>query len=287
MTRQERLELLDWDCTELPLSQQAELLSLNRSSLYYQPRPPSPEEVAIKHAIDRIYTQYPMFGSRRITAILRRDEGFRVHRSTIQRYMQEMGISAIYPGPNLSKRNLQHRIYPYLLRGLDIVRPNQVWGIDLTYIRLQRGWMYLVAVLDWYSRYVVAWQLDQSMEIDFVLETVKTALAVNKPEIWNSDQGSHFTSPQYIELLKAEQIRISMDGKGRAVDNIFTERFWRSLKYEEVYLHDYANPREARKGITRYIELYNHYRPHQSLNNHTPASIYWGNVQLPDLVIHR
>lgn len=214
-------------------------------------------------------------GYRRIAAMLNKDE-VNVHPNTVRKYMQEMGISAIYPGPNLSKRNLQHRIYPYLLRGLEITRPNQVWGIDITYIRMQRGWMYLVALLDWYSRYVVDWQLDQSLEISFVIEMLKRALAVNKPEILNSDQGSHFTSPQYIDILKENEIRISMDGKGRAKDNIFTERFWRSLKYEEVYIHEYTSPREMRQGISRYINLYNHIRPHQSLQYRTPASLYWG-----------
>ena len=275
-TREERLALLEWEHSELPITTQAEILSLNRSSLYYKPVPPSPEEIRLKHRIDEIYTQYPFLGSRRIAAILN-TEGERIHRNTVQKYMREMGIAAIYPGPNLSKRNLEHRIYPYLLRGITIDRPNQVWGIDITYIRMRHGWMYLVAILDWYSRYVVDWQLDQSLEIGFVIETVKRALLVNKPEIINSDQGSHFTSPHYIELLKDQNIRISMDGKGRAVDNIFTERFWRSLKYEEVYLHDYVSPKETRKGVNRYIEFYNHYRPHQSLQYRTPASVYIGN----------
>lgn len=272
-TREQRLAMLDWQSTELSLTTQADLLSLNRSSLYYKPVPPSPEEIRIKHRIDEIYTQYPFLGSRRITAILNREE-VKVHRNTVQKYMQEMGLAAIYPGPNLSKRNLQHRIYPYLLRGLTIDHVNQVWGIDITYIRLQSGWMYLVAILDWYSRYVIDWQLDQSLELPFVLETVSRALSACQPDIMNSDQGSHFTSPQYIELLKSSQVRISMDGKNRAVDNIFTERLWRSLKYEEVYLHEYTSPKEARRGIQRYFEFYNHYRPHQSLDYRTPASIY-------------
>ncbi len=267
--------MIEWENAELPLAIQADLLSLNRSSLYYKPVPPSPEEIALKHRIDQIYTDYPFMGYRRIAAMLNKDEVV-VHPNTVLKYMREMGISAIYPGPNLSKRNLQHRIYPYLLRGLQITHPNHVWGIDITYIKMQRGWMYLVAIIDWYSRYVVDWQLDQSLEIGFVIEMVKRALAVNKPEILNSDQGSHFTSQKYIDILKEHEIRISMDGKGRAVDNIFTERFWRSLKYEEVYLHEYTSPRETRQGISRYMNLYNHIRPHQSLNYRTPASVYWG-----------
>jgi putative transposase len=273
MTRETRIELLEWDRSELPLTVQAELLSLNRTSLYYQPAPPSSEEVRLKHRIDELFTQYPFMGSRRIAAMLHRD-GETVHRNTVQVYMRDMGLSAIYPGPNLSKRNLQHRTYPYLLRGLTIQRPNHVFGIDITYIRLKQGWMYLVAVLDWYSRYVIDWQLEQSLEIDFVLDTVRCALAVHKPEISNSDQGSHFTSPQYTDLLKEAGVRISMDGRGRALDNIFTERLWRSVKYEEVYLNDYNSPREARNGITRYMEFYNNVRPHQSLNYQTPSTVY-------------
>jgi len=279
MTREDRLGLLEWNDPTLPIIEQAELLSLNRSSLYYKPIPPSPEEVRLKHRIDEIYTQHPFLGYRRIAAIMNREE-VSIHENTTRKYMREMGIMAIYPGPNLSKRNLQHRIYPYLLKGLHIIRPNQVWSIDITYIRMRSGWMYLVAIIDWYSRYILAWQLEQSLEIEFVTETVKRALSINTPEIFNSDQGSHFTSSQYIDLLKADDIRISMDGKGRALDNIFIERFWRSLKYEEVYLNDYASPKETRAGVTRYMELYQHYRPHQSLQYHTPAAVYNGKALL-------
>lgn len=201
-------------------------------------------------------------------------EGDVIHKNTVRRYMREMGLMAIYPGPNLSKRDLQHRIYPYLLRKLQITQPDQVWSVDITYIRMKHGWMYLYAIMDWYSRYIVEWQLDQSLEIGFVLETMKRALARRKPVIINSDQGSHFTSPQYIDLLKENEIRISMDGKGRAKDNIVIERFWRSLKYNEVYINDYTSPRETRRGVERYIHLHNHYLPHQSLQNHTPAAVY-------------
>jgi putative transposase len=188
--------------------------------------------------------------------------------------MREMGIAGIAPGPNLSKRTAAHKVYPYLLRGLKINRPNQVWGIDITYIRLRNGWMYLVAVLDWFSRYVVSWGLDQTLEMPFVLQAVDTALKLGRPTIWNSDQGSHFTSPQYTERLLLAGVQISMDGKGRALDNILTERLWRSVKYEEVYLHDYASPREARLGLTKYLSFYNQERLHQSLDNRTPAEVY-------------
>lgn len=272
-TREERLALLDWATPELPISTQADLLGLSRSGLYYQPVPPSPEEVALKHRIDEIYTMYPFYGSRRITAQLCR-EGRQVSRKAVQRHMREMGLSAVYPGPNLSRRESEHRIHPYLLRGVSITRPNQVWGIDITYIRLLRGWMYLVAVMDWYSRYVVAWETDQCLEVAFVLAALGRAFTHTRPEILNSDQGSQFTSEAYIELLQTAQVQISMDSRGRAIDNIFTERLWRSLKYEEVYLSEYASPRDARHGIGRYLDFYNHDRVHQALDYRTPAKVY-------------
>ncbi len=258
------MDLLEWEGSEHSILVQADLLSLNRSSLYYKPVPPSPEEIRLKHRIDELYTQYPFMGYRKIAAIMNRGQDF-IHGNTVRRYMREMGIMAIHPGPNLSKRDLQHRTYPYLLRGLQITEPDQVWSVDITYIRMRQGWMYLYAVMDWFSRYLVDWQLDQSLEIGFVLDTMERALKRRKPGIVNSDQGSHFTSPKYIELLKGNEVRISMDGKGRATDNIVIERFWRSLKYNEVYLNDYETPRETRRGIERYIHIHNHYLPHQSL----------------------
>jgi putative transposase len=261
------------EASALPLKTQAELLSLSRASLYYQPVAPSAEELAIKHRIDEIYTAHPYYGSRRISVVLRPE--FVVNRKAVQRHMQEMGLAGIAPGPNLSRRRLDHQIYPYLLRDLSIEHPNHVWGIDLTYVRLRSNWLYLVAVLDWHSRYVVSWELDQTLEMPFVLSAVDRALAQAKPQIWNSDQGSHFTSPQYIERLTAAEVQISMDGKGRALDNIFTERLWRTVKYEDVYLHDYGMPREARQGLTRYFDFYNHERPHQSLGYRTPAAVYF------------
>lgn len=253
---------------------QAELLSLNRTSLYYKLAEPTAEEVAAKHRIDEIITAHPYYGSRRITVLLCK-EGRWISRPTVQRYMREIGIAGISPGPNLSKRNVTHKLYPYLLRGLAISRPNQVWGIDITYIRLLGGWMYLVAVLDWFSRYVVIWALDQTLEMPFVLQAVECALMQASPVIWNSDQGSHFTSPQYTEKLLSAGIQISMDGKGRAVDNIFTERLWRTVKYEDVYLKDYLTPREARQGLDQYLTFYNQERPHQSLGYQTPAQVYF------------
>jgi putative transposase len=274
LSRGERLALVEREAAELPLSIQAELLSLSRASLYYQPVLPSADEVALKHRIDEIYTDSPFYGSRRIAAQLRR-EGKNVNRKAVQRHMREMGIAGICPGPNLSKRGEAHRIYPYLLRHVTAAYPNHVWGIDITYIRLQCSWLYLVAVLDWFSRYVVSWQLDDSLEIDFVLLAVEQALTQTKPLIWNSDQGSHFTSPQYTQRLEQAQVQISMDGKGRALDNVFTERLWRSVKYEEVYLHEYLTPRQAHQGLARYFDLYNHRRPHQALAYRTPAEVYF------------
>jgi putative transposase len=265
--------MLEREDGELPLTTQAELLSLSRSSLYYEPVGPSAKEIAIKHRIDEIYTQHPIYGSRRMTAVLCR-EGWSISRPTVQGYMRDMGIAGIAPGPNTSQPSPEHKVYPYLLRNLDICRSNQVWGIDITYIRLRAGWMYLVAVLDWFSRFVVSWELDQTLELAFVLSAVDCALTVARPEIWNSDQGSHFTSPKYTQKLLDARVQISMDGKGRAMDNVFTERLWRSVKYEEVYLNDYASPREARQGIGHYLTFYNYERPHQSLGYFTPAEVY-------------
>ena len=274
LVREERVALVDRVRSEFPLSLQADLLSLSRASLYYQPRPPSAEEVRLKHRIDEIYTQSPFYGARKIAAQLQR-EGMGINRKTVGRYMSEMGIAAIYPGPNLSKRNQRDGVYPYLLRHITSAYPNHIWGIDITYIRLRGGWMYLVAILDWYSRYIVSWELDQTLELPFVLSAVQRALGQAVPLICNSDQGSHFTTPQYCQLLQAANVQISMDGKGRALDNIFTERLWRTVKYEEVYIHDYTSPREARQALTRYFEFYNHERIHQALDYQIPAEVYF------------
>ena len=264
--------------SELPLKQQADLLSISRSSLYYQPVPPSAEEIAIKHRLDELYTQYPFYGSRKMTVLLKPQ--WHINRKRVQRYMREMGLVAIFPGPQLSQPAPGHKVYPYLLRQVTARYPNHVWGIDITYIRLQKGWMYLVAILDWYSRFVVSWALDQTLEMPFVLDAVDQALAQARPEIINSDQGSHFTSPQYLDRFLAVGSQISMDGRGRAMDNIFTERLWRSVKYEEVYLNDYATPRQARQGLRAYFQLYNYARPHQALDYLTPADLYLTRINL-------
>lgn len=221
--------MVEREGSDLSLGAQAELLSLSRSSLYYKPIPPTAEEIAVKHRIDKIYTDCPFYGSRKITEQLRR-EGVLINRKAVQHHMREMGIAGITPGPNLSRRAQGHRVFPYLLRNLMIERPNQVWGIDITYIRLVNGWLYLAAIIDWFSRYTVAWELDETLEMPFVVECVERALGIATPEIWNSDQGSHFTSPLYTERLQQAGVQISMDGKGRALDNILTERLWRTVK---------------------------------------------------------
>ena len=267
--------MVEYAHPELSLRVQASLLGLSRSSLYYQPVPPSAEEIALKHRSDELYTAHPYYGSRRITAVLR-PEGQLVNRKAVQRHMQEMGLVGIAPGPHTSRGYPAHPVYPYLLRHVTAAHPNHVWGIASTYVRLQAGWLYLVAILDWATRYVVAWELDQTLDLGFVLEAVDRALALGCPAIWNSDQGSHFTSPQYLGRLEERGIQISMDGTGRALDNIFTERLWRTLKYEEVYLQSYGTPREARQSLARYFQFYNHERPHQALDYRTPAMLYFG-----------
>ncbi len=266
---------------KVPLTLQTELLGLNRTSLYYRPAPPPPEEVTIKHAIDRIYTDNPAYGSRRIAVLLKQAYQLVVNRKAVQRHMREMGIAGISPGPNLSQRHPGHRSYPYLLRGVTAAYPNHVWSIDITSIPLVAGWMYLVAVLDLYSRYIVSWALDDTLELPFVLDAVTRALASAQPQIWNSDQGSHFTSPQYTQLLLDAGVQLSMDGKGRALDNIFIERLWRTVKYEEVYLREYGAPREARYWLSRYLTHYNEKRPHSSLDYQTPAAVYYGKERTP------
>jgi putative transposase len=275
--------MLEKDHPELSLKVQAELLGLSYSSLFYKRVSPSVRELAIKRRIDEIYTAHPYYGSRKIAVLLRPELG--VSRPTVQAYMREMGIFAIVPGPHTSKSVPEHQIYPYLLKNVTAQHSNHIWGIDITYIRLPHGWLYLTAVLDWYSRYILSWALSQTLELDFVLTAVDNALLQATPEIWNSDQGSHFTSPRYLERLQNAKVKISMDGRGRARDNIFTERLWRTLKYEEVYLHEYASPKEAYHQLAHYIRFYNFERPHQALEYLTPAQLYSATPRVP-LVVH-
>ena len=260
---------------QVPVATQAEMLSLNRTSLYYKPREVSELTIFLQRRIDEIHTFVPGAGSRGIRDLLR-NEGIRVNRKAIQHHMQVMGITVIYPGPNLSKRNHQHRVYPYLLRNLDIVRNNQVWQTDLTYIRLNGGWVYLTALIDVHSRMIVDWELSTTLDSGFIVTMLKRAFAKAKPEILNSDQGCQYTGDKYIDLLKEENITISMDGRGRATDNAYIERFWRTLKQQEVYLNEYRSPKEARARIAAFIESYNYFRPHQGLKGKTPGQVYQG-----------
>lgn len=230
--------------------------------------------MVITRLIDEIYTEAPCYGSRKIKAALAR-RGYVVGLERVQALMRSMGLAAIYPKPKLSQRHPEHRVYPYLLRGVKISRPNQVWATDITYIRLRHGWMYLVAILDWFSQYIVSWAISTTLDVHFCLDALEIALTKGTPEIFNSDQGSQFTSKAFTDLLKAQRIRISMDGRGRVFDNIFTERYWRTLKYEEVYLNDYQNVREGKERIGRYIKFYNQTRLHQSLDYQTPAEVHF------------
>lgn len=261
------------------IKRQCELLGLNRSSLYYKEKPETEENVKIMGLIDEIYTAFPYYGSPRITAELKRREHL-INHKRIERLMLVMGLIAIFPKRNLSRRNPNHQIYPYLLKGLVIARINQVWGIDITYIRANGVWFYLVAVIDWYSRFVLAWKLSETMTSDFCVGAVKEALRYGKPEIHNSDQGSQFTDKNYISVLNENGIKISMDGRGRCFDNIFTERLWRTVKYEEVYLKDYESFEDARQNLEKYFQTYNYRRLHQSLNYQTPAEIYFADKKL-------
>lgn len=270
------MALVNKDNKTLPLAVQADLLSVNRSSLYYKQRETSEKVIRIRHRIDEIHTLFPTYGSRTIRDILRRDDGVRINRKAVQRHMQAMGITVIFPGPNLSKRNQRHRVYPYLLRNLDITRTDQVWQTDVTYIRLHGGWVYLTAIIDVHSRFIVDWEMSTTIDSAFILQMLKRALAKSKPDIINSDQGCQYTSDKYIELLKDAGVKISMDGRGRATDNAHIERFWRTLKQQEVYLHEYSSPKEARNRIAAFIECYNYFRPHQSLHGQTPGQVYRG-----------
>ena len=265
--------MVERDHADLSIRRQCELLGVNRAGLYYQPVGESQENLLLMRLLDEQYTRTPFYGSRRMTAWLE-TQGHAVNRKRISRLMEVLGIEAVYPKPKLSQPGEGHKIYPYLLRGMKVERVHQVWSTDITYIRMAQGFVYLVAVMDWFSRFVLSWSLSLTMEIDFCLEALKSALRRGQPEIFNSDQGSQFTSEQFTGALEVKRIAISMDGRGRCMDNIFIERLWRSLKYEEVYLKDYESVTEARAGIQRYFRFYNQERQHQSLDYRTPAAIY-------------
>lgn len=278
MDYQTKLDFIIPGSTGLSLYSQTQVLGISRSHFYYQPAAVSPEEIQIMGFMDKIFTDCPFYGSRKIQAELtHKPYNVFICRQQVQRLMREMGLEAIYPKKQITIPNQQHLKYPYLLKNLAIIRPNQVWGSDITYIRLLKGFCYLAAIIDWYSRYVVAWTLSETLDIDFCLDNLRTALTINIPEIFNSDQGSHFTSPQHTGILLGNNIAISMDGRGRCMDNIFTERLWRTVKYEHVYLHDHQTSNQAEQGLTEYFNFYNHKRLHQSLDYQTPAQIYFQN----------
>jgi putative transposase len=265
---------------DLPLTRQAEVLQLSRSTLYYRPRPVSVEDLAIMRRIDELHLDFPFAGARMLRDMLNL-EGVEIGREKVKRMMRRMGIEALYRRPNTSKPAPGHKIYPYLLRKLPVTRPNQVWAMDITYIPMSRGFVYLAAVVDWFSRRVLAWRLSISMAVDFCIEAVEEALAKHgKPEIFNTDQGSQFTSIDFIKLLSDNQIAISMDGKGAWRDNVFVERLWRSVKHEEVYIRAYDSVGEARRSIGRYFEFYNGKRPHSSLDRQTPDTVYFQDMPL-------
>jgi putative transposase len=266
---------VDREHAEISVRRQCELLGANRSGLYYEPVGESEENLTLMRLLDQQYTRTPFYGGRKMVEWLD-TQGFRVNRKRVSRLMDLMGIEAVYPKPKLSQPGDGHKVYPYLLRGVEVCRVNQVWSTDITYIRMAQGFVYLVAVMDWFSRYVLSWRLSLTMELDFCVEALKCALRRGRPEIFNSDQGSQFTSEKFTGELAEREIAISMDGRGRFMDNIFIERLWRSLKYEEVYLKDYETVAEARTGIEKYFRFYNQERLHQSLEYRTPAAVWLG-----------
>ena len=266
---------------ELPVKTGAALLDINRTSVYYKGTPISQDELDCKSIIDRLHTDNPAWGARQLSAQLKK-RGYQVGRQKTRRYMNEMGIDPIYPKMNLSKRMQQAKVCPYLLRNAVIDRPNQAWSIDITYIPIKHGFLYLTAVIDWYSRCIVGWEVDDTLDTRMVITALKKAFMVAKPVILNSDQGCQFTSTEYMNFLKENQIRQSMDGKSRWADNIMIERWFRSFKYEEAYLTQYNNIREARKAIGKYVHTYNYERCHSALNNQTPASCYYPILLLDD-----
>ncbi len=274
---EKKRNLIQWQHPQISVSRQCELLDLSKGALYYEPVPETEYNLMLMDLIDKQYLKTPFYGSRKMVALLERD-GHQVNRKRVQRLMNIMGIEAIYPGPNTSKKNQEHRVFPYLLRNIEILKPNFVWSADVTYIRLKEGFVYLVAVIDWFSRYVLSWRLSNSLTADFCLDAVDEALTLSKakPEIFNTDQGCQFTATAFVNLILDAGIKLSMDGRGRALDNIFIERLWRSLKYEEVYLKDYQKVVDAHSGIGDYFDLYNNRRPHQSLGYRFPIEVHYG-----------
>ena len=273
----DKLKLVDRENHNITLGRQAELLGISRSSLYYKSEV-NERDVILMNLIDTIFTEDPTYGKRTIAHLIRRDHKILVGKQHIRTLMTKMGINPIYPKKkiDLSQPNKQHKIYPYLLRGLSIVRTNQVWSTDITYIKLEHGFCYLVAIIDWHSRYVISWEISNTLDIDFCLRVQERAYALAVPEIFNTDQGSHFTSPKFTTLPLSLGVKISMDGKGRCLDNIFIERLWRTVKQQDIYIRHYESVATCRIGLTMFFDKYNNYRPHQSLNYKTPAEVYFG-----------
>ena len=269
------MKLIENDSKEVPLIKQCDLLGISRSSIYYEPVPFSDENMLLMNLIDKQYTETPFYGRRRMTAWLRNQVNFAVNPKRVSGLMTDLGLQAIYPKPNTSKANKSHKKYPYLLRDYPIVRPGQVYSTDITYVRLEGGFAYLCAVIDWHSRYVLSWRLSNTLDTDFCLETLEEALRKGVPEIFNTDQGCQFTSAEFTGVLERAGVLISMDGRGRALDNIFVERLWRSVKYENIYPRNYRTMQEAREGLGKYFKFYNEERLHQSLGYRTPESVHF------------
>jgi putative transposase len=276
MTRPERLALVDHDDPALPVTTQCRLLKVARSTLYYQPLPVSTDDLTVMRRMDELYVASPFYGSRRMVAVLRRD-GVVINRKRVRRLMRLMGLEAIYQKPDTSRAHPEHKVYPYLLRGMVIDRPNQVWCADITYIPMAKGFVYLVAVMDWFSRRVLSWRVSITMDADFCVAALREAMdRYGPPEIFNTDQGAQFTSADFVGELEGRGVCVSMDGRGRYLDNIFIERLWRSLKYEEVFIKAYGAVIEARRGIGGWLTFYNDERPHQALAYRTPREIFEG-----------
>ena len=273
MSRAARLDTIERDDAALSIARQCELLAVNRSTAYYRPVPIGPASLALMALIDRQYLETPFYGARRM-ALEIAGQGHPLGRKRAASLMRLMGLEAIYRRPRTSTPAPGHRIYPYLLRGVEIVRPNQVWAADITYIPMAHGFLYLVAIMDWFSRYVLAWRLSNTLDAGFCIAALEAALARGRPDISNTDQGSQFTSAGYLDVLATHGVRISMDGRGRFMDNIFIERLWRSVKYEEVYLHAYAGGAQVHERLSWYFDFYNHRRRHQALDDRTPAELY-------------
>lgn len=273
MTHNERLSLIEKASPRISISRQADLLDISHSSLYYAPKV-NEADITVMNRIDEIYTKRPFYGSRRIKEELK-EYGMYLCREHVQRLMRSMGLEAVYPKKRTSIPGTSQRVYPYLLSSISLLSPNQIWGTDITYVRLEKGFAYLVAILDWFSRFVLSWELSPALDTSFCVSTLKRALLYATPDIHNSDQGSQFTSLDYTGILENASIKISMDGKGRCMDNIFTERLWRTVKYEDIYLKSYRDINEARKGLQEYFTFYNQKRKHQSLNYQTPQQVYF------------